>query len=173
MADILITHPVRDGQANQVLVTVLRNRVFSAPVPKLLPIIRMKMDGNVMYVHSYVFPPKRTKNFSAVDLKFLYIQAYRVQMPGRFNSLAYAGKNQPTHPSKRLFVGSRNFAPPLQVLFQLDQLRKAKRARDIRQSIVKAQRHHFVEPLPACLSLPCLTRDAMIPEAAQFIGKLQ
>src|SRR6185369_15660742 len=45
MADILITHPVRHGQANQVLVTVLRNRVFSAPIPKPLPIIRMKMDG--------------------------------------------------------------------------------------------------------------------------------
>ena len=66
----------------------------------------------------------------------------------------------------------RNVTPPRQVRFQFAELRKPKRASDIRKPIIEAQQTHLIKPLPGLLALPRFAADPVISETAQRVSSM-
>src|ERR1700686_536644 len=89
---ILIAHPVKHRQADQALVSVLRDGILASQISEAIAIVGMAMHGNVVNVHANVLRPQLAENLSSIGAQFFEIEPDGIKMPRRVHTGPHPGK---------------------------------------------------------------------------------
>jgi len=131
IVNVSVGHAVKHWQTDQTFVCSLGYGILPALVAKTIPVIRMKVNRNVMDVHADIFRAQGPEHVATVRAEPGEIQAYGIKMPGGISVRASPRRQHTRHIAKLVGISGRDLSASRQIPFQLFHLFQAKGASNI------------------------------------------